>query len=265
MKRTSILLVLLFLGIANALAQDWVDSTDSDREFNCELIEKMLEDYGDEPYAREDGETQTFAEFHSDIVPECTPDAVGNTVGDTILFKVTTRSSVNLRDCSNTSCDLVGKTEAGDVLDVIAEDGDWYEIKFDSKSAFIAGWLTLRLPDAILETDEPYTLIDAGCLIVPDSSRSSDMDINFILTGERKDDATADLYLPDHEKPLRVDRQLDKTFIDTGDSYVLQTYYWNTWFPTGVYTIELAIDGEIHVMAWNVEERAQYNIFVLCE
>ena len=264
MKDVMFAIFIVLFGAIVVTAQDWVESSKSRIEYNCELIEMILEDFGDEAYVREDGEIQTLDDFYADTVPECTSDIDSSIPPGSTLFKVTVRSSVNLRDCGNTTCDLVGKTEAGDILDVIAEDGDWYEIRYERGTAFVAGWLTTRLPDALVETDASVLVPGTACIIAPNLKRG-DMDINIIITGGRKDDVKVDLYRPDDENPMRVDGQLDKTFIDTGDTYIFQYYYWNTWFPTGIYTVQVEIDDQIQKVAWNVTERADYNVFVLCE
>ena len=264
MKKVLLTIAIVLLLATTAIAQDWEESSVSETEFNCELVKKLLEDHGDEPYARVNGEVQTFTEFHTNAVPAC--DSAGNSSpsGET-LFKVSTSGAVNLRDCGNTSCNLVGKTAADGILEVVAGDGEWYEIKYDGGTAFIAGWLTTRLPDALIETGETHYILETGCVVVPDSKRSSDLDITIIITGDNKDDVVVDLYRPDNDTPLKVQGQLDKTFIDTGDSYIHQYYYWNTWWPTGIYTIVVEMDRNVYKIAWNVVDRDDYNVFVNCD
>ena len=147
----------------------------------------------------------------------------------------------------------------------MTEEGEWFEIKYERSTAFIAGWLTTRMPDAVVVTGEAYFVEGADCVLVPDASRSSDMDITIIITGERKNDVRVDLYRPDNETPLRVEGQLDKTFIDTGSTYIHQYYRWNVWWPTGIYTIDVESGGSLTKIAWNVAERADYNVFVSCD
>ncbi len=265
MKKLFIMVAVILMGAASIFAQEWAEGSDGDTEYNCELVNEIIEEYGDQPYLRVDNAVLTFAEFHAVQALGCVSSDDADIQTAATDFKVTVNQNVNLRDCAGTSCGLVGKAQPGDIFEVVAEDGDWYEIKFERGTAFIAGWLTTRLPDEVIETDEPYAIAAAGCIVLPDSSRGNDMDINFIIAGERHDDVTVDLYRPNEENPLRVDRQLDKTFIDTGDVYILQVYRWNQWFPTGVYTIEVKLDGRSHKMAWNVAERAEYNVHVYCE
>ena len=261
MNKLYFLAAVILMGTVSVFAQDWVESSDSGAEYNCELVSAIIEEYGDRPYARENGAVQTFAEFHA--ICAAADDADTQTAATD--FKVTVNQNVNLREGAGTSFSRVGQAKAGEILEVVAEDGDWYEVKFERGTAFIAGWLTTRLPDVVIETNEPHAIMDLGCIVVPDSSRGNDMDISFVIAGERHDDVIVDLYRPNEENPLRVDRQLDKTFIDTGDVYILQVYRWNQWFPTGIYTIEVKLDRKSYKMAWNVTERAEYNVHVYCE
>ena len=261
MLRIWLILLTLCIGGQFALAQEWL--VQGDEEYNCELIRAIAEsDLGAQPFVRRSGRSYTIVEWFEHCETDRSDASQAPT--DEVSFRVTVKSSVNLRDCAGTTCNRVGQATSGEVLDVLAIDGDWYQVRMPNGTiAFIAGWLTTRLPDHIVETDEPY-LLD-NCIVVPDSSRSTDMDINIIIAGDRKDDVTVDLYAPTQESPLRVDRQLDKTFIDTGEPYIAQFYRWNQWFPSGLYTIEVKLDGVSHRLAWSVSERAQYNVYVSCD
>lgn len=260
MNKLYFLAAVILIGAVSVFAQDWVESSDNDAEYNCDLVSAIIEEYGDRPYVRENGAVQTFAEFHA----ICTSTEDADTQTAATDFKVTVNQNVNLREGAGTSFSRVGQAKAGEILEVVAEDGDWYEVKFERGTAFIAGWLTTRLPDVVIETGEPYAIMDLGCIVVPDSRRG-DMDINIIITGDRMSDVTVDLYRPNEENPLRVEGQLDKTFIDTGDAYLHQYYRWNQWFPNGIYTIEVKVDRKSYKLAWNMAERIDYNIFVSCD
>ena len=262
--------ILVLVGATFAFAQEWVES-ESGAEFNCDTINMIVAEFGDESFSRSEHGTVTLQQFFSSLIQDCavSPSQAATQRGmessSSTDFKVTVNSTVNVRDCAGTTCTLVGTTKNGDILEVIGEDGDWYKIKFDGGTAFIASWLTERLPDALIETDEPYFIDSANCFVVPSSSRSSDMDINVIITGDRKEDVVVDLYRPNNDAALRVEGQLDKTFIDTGETYIHQYYYWNIRWPTGIYNIEVEMDNVVHRIAWNVTERADYNFFVSCD
>ena len=260
MNKLYLLAAVILMGMTSALAQDWAEGSDSNVEFNCELVSAIIEEYGDQPYVRENGAVQTFAEFHA----ICTAANDADTQTAATDFKVTVNQNVNLREGAGTSFSRVGQAKAGEILEVVAEDGDWYEVKFERGTAFIAGWLTTRLPDVVIGTGDIHIIEDTGCRVVIDSRRG-DMDINIIITGDRMGDVTVDLYRPNENNPLRVEGQLDKTFIDTGEAYLHQYYRWNQWFPNGIYTIEVKIDRSTYKIAWNMTERIDYNVFVACD
>lgn len=265
MYKLGVALILLLVLATNAVGQEWNEMLNGGAELNCELIKALLDEYGDEPYARIDDAVLTFEKYHDLVLPDCFSTQAVRSSDTTTMFKISVKSGVNLRDCGGTNCELVGKAQPGEIYEVVAEDDDWYEIKFERGTAFIAGWLTTRLPDSVVETGDPLYIFDANCVVVPDLSRSSSMDINVIITGDRKNDVQVDLYRPDNEKPLPVNRQLDKTFIDTGGSYILQAYHWNTWWPTGLYTVDVQLGRQFEKIAWNITERADYNLFVSCD
>lgn len=265
--RICLLSIIMLVVIAPALAQVWVDGTD-EVEYNCDLVRTLIAEYGDEPLARGVVGVPGIAsliEFFANRAPLCIRSDTSALTESPAVFKVTVKSAVNLRDCASTECEKVGATAAGDILEVLGQDGEWYQVRFDGGVAWIAGWLTTRLPDAVIEGEQAFLFEDAGCIIAPRSKRSSDMDINIIITGDRMSDVRVDLYRPDTDKPLRVEGQLDKTFIDTGDTYIYQYYYWNVWWPTGIYHIEVDMDGQVAKIAWNVTERDDYSVFVSCD
>ncbi len=263
MKKLFIMVAVILMSAASIFAQDWVEGSDRDTEYNCELVNAIIEEYGDQEYIRQDGEVLTFAEFHAIQASGCMSSDDADIQTAATDFKVSVNQNVNLREGAGTSFSRVGQAKAGEVLEVVAEDGDWYEVKFEGGTAFIAGWLTNRLPEVVIETGELFIIEDTGCRVIVDSRRG-DIDINIIITGERLSDVTVDLYRPNETNPLRVEGQLDKTFIDTGESYLHQYYRWNQWFPNGIYTIEVKIDRKVYKMAWNMTERVDYNIFVAC-
>lgn len=265
MKKIALLCVFVWVSILPLSAQEWAKGKDGVFEFNCDLINDIIEDYGDEDFVRYEGKDSELAGFFEELVPDClaTDAEEESKVAGDVEFSVIVNGNINLRSCAGTNCDVVGQATDGSVLEVIGQEEDWYEVIFDGETAFIASWLTTRGPDAVIETGERYMIESNGCIVVPDAKRG-DMDVNVIITGDRLNDTVVDLYRPNDQYALQVDTQLDKTFIDTGDVYIHQLYRWNVSFPTGLYTIEVTLDDETARIGWNVTERAQYNVYVLC-
>jgi hypothetical protein len=182
--------------------------------------------------------------------------------GDT--FNVTTTGNANLRSCAGTNCDLVGQIGAGQTLKVVGVEADWYEVEHEGGTAFIASFLVTRAPDNIIPTDEPYVDARTGCVIAFDIKRG-DANMTLILAGDNRGDVVADLFRPNESVALKVEGQLDKTFIDTGDPYIHQYYRFNIGWPVGIYGLEITLNDETSKIAFEVEERADYNVFVLCD
>jgi uncharacterized protein YgiM (DUF1202 family) len=198
----------------------------------------------------------------------CNQDAE-TTISDTTTsvdkFPIVVNGDVNLRACAGTDCDILSIAEDGSLLTVIGIDGDWYQVELeDGTTAFIAASLTTRGPDAIISVDDYYTDPVTRCDVAFDMKRG-DMNLNLILTGARQDEVVADLYRPNETRALRVEGQLDKTFIDTGDTYIHQYYNWNVSWPTGLYQLEIKLDDNVSKLAWELENTGDYNIFVICE
>jgi hypothetical protein len=179
-------------------------------------------------------------------------------------FNVVVSGDVNLRSCGDTTCDVVGQAADGSILTVVGEDGDWYEVETDDGTAFIASWLTTRGPDEVISTDDVYRDAELGCAVAFDVRRG-DMGITLILAGDDRNDVVADVYRPNETNPLRVAGQLDKTFIDTGEPYIQQYYSFNVSWPNGTYRLEITMDDETRILAWELETRGDYNIYVVCE
>lgn len=216
-----------------AFAQEWVDF-DENTEINCEVVTLITEEYSDEDIARTTSETLTVQEFFESLAEDCFTESDAETVSEETdnSRNVMVDGNVNLRDCAGTSCGIVGQATDGSILEVVAEDGDWYEVVFEGDTAFIASWLTSPTASVIIETDEAHLIEGITCAVAP-SARRGDMDMNIIITGGRQGDVLVDLYRPSDQNPLRVEAQYDKAFIDSGDAYIHQVYRWNVSFPTG--------------------------------
>jgi uncharacterized protein YraI len=183
-------------------------------------------------------------------------------------FNVIVNGNVNLRSCGGTQCSTVGTAQNGSLLTVLgteqASDGLWYQVRLDDGStAFIAGWLTARGPDRVISTDDATNDPATGCIVAFDIKRG-DQDLDVILAGDGMNDVIVDVFKPNQSQPVRVDAQLDKTFIDTGDPYIHQIYGWRENWPTGVYQIEVSRNGASSRLAWALERQGDYSIYVYC-
>ncbi len=180
------------------------------------------------------------------------------------LFNVIVNGNVNVRDCGSTSCKVVGQATNGQVLAVVGQDGEWYEVEWGNSTAYIASWLTTRGPDIVVDLYEGYLDLETGCFLALRTRRGSS-DLGVAISGEQRDEVIVDIYRPGETSPVKVSAQYDKTFVDSNEPYVHQTYYWGTWWPTGVYQIELRLAGKSSMIGFSVPESGDHIIYVMCD
>lgn len=93
---------------------------------------------------------------------------------DEPLFRVVTNNNLNLRACGSTDCERVGQVPGGTELPVYAVEGDWYQALVDGELVWVAGWLTTRVPDKVLETaDEPLFHVTTNYKLIPRACAST--------------------------------------------------------------------------------------------
>lgn len=192
-------------------------------------------------------------------------DSVTTVNNEDVLFTVSVNQNVNIRSCSSTSCQSVGTARTRQDYDVVGEDNDWYEIVLDDGSTgFIASWLTVRAPDEVIDIYESHIDRTLNCGMTAVVSRSTSDNLDFAISGEAMDEVTVDIYRPNRTEPEPVYRQLDKTFIDTGDSYIHQIYSSSNW-ALGTYRLRLVRDNNSRIYEFELEEEGETTIFVYCE
>jgi hypothetical protein len=212
-------------------------------------------------------ETIAFGDVFEEAASACEGVSDGPkaaTSNEQTLFTVAVNAVANLRSCNSTDCEVVSQVQAGTTLDVTALEEDWYKVNYDGSVAYIASWLTTRGPDAVTSVDEIYRDIATGCAVAFDIKRG-DAGLRILLAGTNRGEVFVDLYRPGDSRPLTVEAQLDKTFIDTGDPYIDQYYAWNARWPMGTYQLELKVGDESTRLAWEMEEQGDYVVYVLCE
>jgi hypothetical protein len=116
----------------------------------------------------------------------------------------------------------------------------------------------------LIPTDETHFEREMGCALVFDVSRGS-ASLQFLITGEMRDDIFVDVFLPGEDEPLDVLGQNDKQFIDSEDLYIQQYYSSSSGWPLGTYRILLEYGDETRNLAFEMERAGEYNIYVYCE
>lgn len=212
-------------------------------------------------------ETITYDDVFQEAISTCAStnsDQPNVATSGNILFTVVVNDVANLRACASTDCEVVGKVQGQTSLPVISVEDDWYRVEFNGSPAYIASWLTTRGPDATVSVDEVYRDPVTGCAVAFDIKRG-DAGLRVLLAGTKRGDVFVDLYRPGDSRPLTVEGQLDKTFIDTGEPYVDQYYAWNARWPMGMYQLELKMGNNSTRLAWEMKTSGDYLVYVYCE
>lgn len=276
MKRiaASLILIGLLLSGVGAGAQEYCDSVAEFRgavTFGIDAYKPVFEEADNLPALLD--AVEGLRALLGGFVEECRDEADASPVvmpraeetpSDEPLFNIIPNSTMNLRSCASTDCEKVGQAQGGELMPVYAVEGEWYQVQTDDGLAWIAGWLTTRGPDALIKTEEIHRDENTGCAVVVDGKRG-DRDFAIILAGAKNDDVNVDVFRPNESVPLRVQAQLDKTFIDTGDPYILQYYSWRIGWPNGLYRFEISLNDNTSMLAWQMEEGGDYNLHVYCE
>lgn len=93
---------------------------------------------------------------------------------DEPLFHVIPNNNLNLRACGSLDCAVVDQIQAGIRLPVYAVEGDWYQVRSKGRFLWLAGWLTTRAPDKVLETkDAPLFQVTTNYKLIPRSCAST--------------------------------------------------------------------------------------------
>ena len=160
-----LLLIIMVVGVPSVYSQEWAQKDATGITFNCDAVRTLVEAHGDLDYVRIDDAIFTVEDYHAVTVPGCLGSSETSTDADVskvkaetsgtmagvaaggTMFQITVDAVVNLRACASTTCDRLGRALDGDRLDVVGEDGDWYEIAFESGRAYIAAWLTRKVVD----------------------------------------------------------------------------------------------------------------------
>jgi hypothetical protein len=267
MKRIVLVLVALLMVSGSALAQD--------DDCSGNTIQRALNPYMPAGgFSLLDHSPDVLSEMLEDMIADlqAVKDGCDRIVADASVqetepldaFNVVATGAVNVRDCADTSCERLGTTEAGQVLKVVGQADDWYEIEWATGTAFIASWLTERGPDNYVDLYEPYLDVSTGCVLLLSTDRG-DNDLDVIITGARLGNVWVDVYRPNEANPMRVDSQYDKTFIDTGDVYILQTYNWRTYWPNGVYQVEVSVGNASSITAFDIKASGSHQVWVMCD
>ena len=264
MNKLYLLAAVILMGMTSALAQDWVERSDDNLEYNCEVIRKLTaEDYANEPFQRDGDNVGTLVDVFA--IAGCFDDNNAEaTSEDSILYKININSGTNIRDAAGIPSTIVGKGQANVVYEVYSEtEGTnyvWLEIRLDGEPAYVAKNLTTRLPDVTLSANDEdiYLLPGTTCGVRHTTRRDRRTTIHPVLYGEASRRFEVDVYKPGTASPVPIYRsQYDP---DTNGTY--QRY--SQWWGDGVYTFEVRSGEQTHRLGFVVNGTYTHFLAVSC-
>ena len=259
MKRICLIITIIWLGIAAALAQDWAAGADGRSEYNCEIVNAIVKDYGDQPYLRRDGEVQTLAELIAEKVPSCgAPPAV--------LHTASAVESASLYDCADESCDVVEQLNAGEILNIIAKDDDWLTVRRGARTLYLrSGELDKLSLEMRIKDTTPTFQLHAGCFITPHLGPGADMAIEIIIAGKRRDQVTVDLQAPGAADALPIASRVEAKDPHFSFPVITQRYDKNLKLTPGEFILDLDSDARNYRIVWEVTRAGPYRVTFGCE
>ena len=203
------------------------------------------------------------------VIEDCTlkeqpaPDESG------VLFNAIPNSTINSRSCPGTDCEKVGQVDGGVSIPVYVveqdnEEREWYSIDIE-ETIWIAGWLTRRGPDVVVELNTDYIDSRTGCFVHVRYDRGSSSQLRIAISGEQRQATIVDIYRPGETRPVPVLRQLHSEFVGSSEPYLQQVYRTGLWVPSGIYTIGVEYDGEEIAVGFDKDKVGAYILYVQCD
>ncbi|MCY4021265.1 MAG: hypothetical protein OXG39_17800 [Chloroflexi bacterium] len=245
MSRRGLAIVICFVLLAPGLAQDWHYDEKTEMNYNCELVNRLYDDYGDEIFMMKDADfVRSFGDFLVMLFALCLPE------DDRVIV---------LGAPSETDAD----NDAIVVTDAAEEAEDAPESEADTALAAAVELDNEPWFDAELVNDKMHRLDEVNCSIMV-IDRFPD-DFNVTYGGFRQDDMSIDVYLPDEEEPLKMDHTHRYTLNMAGIDVPSRTEWaQGDSFPYGRYTIEVVVDDEQYRFWWlRTEESEAYRTVAL--
>lgn len=118
-------------------------------------------------------------------------------------------------------------------------------------------------PDKVLSVAEYYLDPRTGCEIRV-SDKVTDGDLNFVLTGDRREVVGVNVFRPEENSPLRISGWNRSTFREDGEPFIWQHYGINTPWRNGLYRLVITLDDRTTMLAWRLERGGDQVIYVHC-
>lgn len=178
------------------------------------------------------------------------------------LFNVATNNALNLRACASTDCEQVGQVPGGTTLPVYAVEGDWYQALVNGELVWLAGWLTTRAPDMVLEDTSMILDERTGCTVLLGARQLFDV-LHILVGGERHEDVHFEFYAPGESAPLSYS---ERSVIELDESgTMIEHVYQGVLVSAGMsYRLLIELDGRSNLVEWIPAQDGGTAIFIIC-
>ena len=235
MKRLLVLLLIALLLVTAVSAQDWRYDADTEFNINCTVVDKLHQEFGDEPLMmRDDSFFISLSELLDTLYPVC----LAEVEEDTIM-----PDSSETADESEAS--PAEESEEATVASAAGASADEIEVT------------------AVLENSQMHSLFDVDCgVMVADRF---DEDFNVAITGERQSSASVDVYLPGETEPLDLEH-VHRYSVNVRGTDVPTRTEWavRESFPMGLYTFDVHVDDQSYRFQWEREDEAFNTLVLTC-
>ena len=218
------MILVCFMAAGFSAAQDWRNDERTDTRYDCDVIDAIIADFGDELLHKfNDDSTSTLGEFLTPLFARCLEPA-----------------------------DEDGAAESASPEDgVVAADTDESEADAEADG---------EIETVVLENDKIHALDEEGCVVAVDTRFEEDF--NLSITGHGQDGLVVEIFPPGESDALVMDDSEEYT-VEIGEELPVRIE-WATGddFPLGVYTFVVTIDDNSYRFEWDRQDPA-YRTFVL--
>ena len=251
------------------LIRSWPFIYRDENAYHCDTVNAIVAAYGGFDFQRTENSAYSVFDYHQKKAPYCLPRYV-------IASK-----RIPLLECMDGSCEADGYVERGAALPVVdavlEEDETWYEVarefkhylevEADDATAFVPAADVVPGPAGFVERDGEYAILheDHTPLCRIRTMRGDDDLLLWvsIKSGPAYEEMQVDVYKPFADSSLKVMREVERTFKDSGLPYINLTFDWiDHGSQLGIYTVHLTLDAITYQFGMDLNEiGVQYLLF----
>ena len=225
MKRLLLAVMMAALVMGAASAQDWRDDDDSNTRYNCDLIDTLAAEYGNEHLLQmSENKFASLSDFLEILFPACSEDAIEQAAA--------TVAEVDAAAETDAGADAVAESDAEDMKVVVV------------------------LYDKVL-----HEWGDPACSILIDDFYNEDF--TFLVGGIALDRIVLEVYLPGESEAATMDSVIND--VTKGGMPIQIQLLEGDAFPMGNYSFDVQIDGETAHFMWRRSSAAMNTLSLICQ